>query len=60
MIGMRRKVENTLEINVFDNYAVHILRPQNTESGKPEKKDIRDKFHDKDDLIILNYIINEI
>ena len=48
-----------MELNGFYNYAVHILRPQNTESGEPELKKIGKKTQDNNELIIHNTIINE-
>ena len=48
-----------MEFNEFYNYAAHILRPQNTESGEPELKNVGDKSQDTNDLIIHNTIITE-
>ena len=45
-------------VNVFGNYSVHTLRPQNTESGEPETKNIRDKSQDKNEFIFHNNLIN--
>ena len=42
-------------INVFYNYDVHILRPQNTKSGEPYIENIGDKFK----LVLHNDISNE-
>ena len=47
-----------MEVNVLDNYDVHILRPQNAESGEPEFKNAGDKSQDNNDLILYNTIIN--
>ena len=33
----------SMDLNVFGNYAVHILRPQNNSSGKPELNKSREK-----------------
>ena len=38
---------------------MHIIIPQNTESGEPEIKNIGDKFQDKNELIIRNNLISE-
>ena len=42
----------------FYNYDVHILRPQNTESGEPESKKVEEKSQDNNELIFHNSIIN--
>ena len=47
-----------MEINVFFNYAAHILKPQNTESGEPELNNIGDKSQDENELILHNTIVN--
>ena len=47
-----------MEINGFYNYAAHILRSENTESGKPELKNIGEKPQYKNKLILHNTIIN--
>ena len=47
-----------MEINGFYNYDVHILRPQNTEIGVPELKNVGDKSQDKNDFIFHNIIIS--
>ena len=39
-------------------YAIHVLRPQNTESGKPEINKIGDKLQYINELIIHNDIRN--
>ena len=49
-----------MELNIFYNYAVHIIRPKNTESDEPELKNIRDKSQDKNELILHNNIMNSI
>ena len=46
-----------MEINGFYNYAAHIIRPQNTESGEPELNNVGEKSQDKNDLILHNTII---
>ena len=50
--------KHTVETNIFYNYTVHILIPQNTESGQPELKNVGDKSKDKNELIIHNHVIN--
>ena len=40
-----------------NNYPVHILRSQNTESGEPELNNIGEKYQDKNELILSNTII---
>ena len=40
------------------NYDVHILIPQNTESGEAQLKNIGDKPKYKNDLMLHNTIIN--
>ena len=47
-----------MEIKLFYKYAVYILRPQNTESGEPELKNVGEKYQYKNDLILHNTIIN--
>ena len=47
-----------MDLNVFYNYAAHILIPQNTESGKPELRNVGDKYQDNNELIIQTTIIN--
>ena len=47
-----------MELKGFYNYAVHILRPQNTEIGEPELNNFGDKSQDKNELILHNTIIN--
>ena len=46
-----------MDINGLYNYAAQILRPQNTESGEPELKDVEEKSQDKNELIIHNTIL---
>ena len=50
----------TVGINGFYNYAVHILRPQNTESGELELKNGGGGSQDNNELIIHNNIVNSI
>ena len=50
----------TVDFNLFDNYAIHTLRTQNTESGEPETKNIGEKYQDNNEFIIHNDLINEI
>ena len=49
-----------MEINRFYNYAVRILRPQNTEIFELELKNVADKTQDNSELVLHNTIINEI
>ena len=46
-----------MEFNGFYNYAVHILGPQNTESGEPVLKNVGDKPQDKNELVLNKTII---
>ena len=46
-----------MELNRFYNYAAHILRPQNNESGEPELNNVGEKSQYKNELIIHNTII---
>ena len=52
--------KTTVDFNTFYNYAAHILRPQNTESGEPELNNVGEKSQDKNELIFHNTIINAI
>ena len=47
-----------MDINGFYKYAVHILRPQNTESGRTKLKNVGKKYQNKNELIIHNTIRN--
>ena len=47
-----------MELNGFYNYAVHILRLQNTEIGEPELKNVGEKLKDDNELVLHNTIIN--
>ena len=47
-----------MEVDGFYKYAVHALRPQNTESGEPELKNIGEKLQYDNELILHNYLIN--
>ena len=47
-----------MELKKIDNYYVHTLRPQNNESGEPEKKIIWEKYQDKNEFILHNNLIN--
>ena len=47
-----------MELKGFYKYAVHILIPQNTESGEPGLNNVGEKSQDKNELIIQNTIIN--
>ena len=35
-IGIKYKVKPTVDTNIFYDYALQILRPQNNEIGEPE------------------------
>ena len=43
-----------MELNVFDNFSVHYLRPQSTESDEPEINKISEEFQDNNESIIRN------
>ena len=47
-----------MDLNGFYNYAVHILRPQNTKSGEPGLNNAGEKAKDKNDIILHNNFIN--
>ena len=47
-----------MDLNGFYNYAVHTLRPRNTESGETEIKKIGDKSQDNNDIILHKNIIS--
>ena len=47
-----------MDLNRFFNYAVQILRPQNTEIGESELNNDGEKSQDNNDLILHNTIIN--
>ena len=49
----------TVEINGLDNYSVHFLIPQNTESGEPELNNVGEKYQYMKDLILHKNIKNE-
>ena len=55
---MKWQVKRTVELNIFYNYALNILRPQSTEGGEPELKNIEEKPQEKNELIIYNTIVN--
>ena len=46
-------------INIFYNYAVHIIIPKNAENGEPELNNSGDKPQYNNELVIHNNIINE-
>ena len=58
--------KTTVDINRFDNYVMNILIPWNTKGGKPDLKNIGDKYQDNNEFIlytalsdaILNQIID--
>ena len=59
MIFLRRgRWKPAVKLNIFYNYAVQILKPQNNESGEPEFKNFEEKSQDNNELIIHNTIIN--
>ena len=47
-----------MDLDVFYNHIVHILRPKNTESDEPELNNIGEKSQGKNELILYNTIIN--
>ena len=49
-----------MDINVFYNYATHILTPQNNEKGEPELKNVGEKPQDNNELILHKTIIDSI
>ena len=49
-----------MDINRFYNYSVHIQRPQNTETGEPELKNVGEKPQDNSELVNHSTIINAI
>ena len=59
-IYIKWQVKPTVDINGLYNYAAHILRPQNTESGEPELNNIGEKSQDKNELILHNIIIKSV
>ena len=52
-------INPTVELNLFQNYYVHILIPPNIETGEPVLKIIHDKFQYKDNLILNNSLSDE-
>ena len=56
---MSGEKKTTVKLRIFYNYAVHILRPKNTESGEPELNIIGEKPQGNSELILHNTIINE-
>ena len=57
-IDMKQQVKHTVDLNGFDNYDINSSRPQNTESGKPEIKNIGEILQDENNSIICNNISN--
>ena len=55
-----RQWKPTLEINIFYKYDAQILRPQNTEIGELELKNVGEKYQDNNELILQNTIINKL
>ena len=49
-----------MELNGFYIHSLHILIPQNTESGKPKLNIFGDKYQNKNEIILYKNIINEI
>ena len=47
-----------MELNIFYNYAVHILIPENADIDEPELKYVGEKYQDKNELILHNTIMN--
>ena len=47
-----------MDLIIFYNYYVHILRPKNTESGEPELKNVGEKYQDRKKIILHKNIIN--
>ena len=47
-----------MDHNEFENYAVHVLRPQNTESGELELKEIGGKCKDNIQFVLHHYLKN--
>ena len=47
-----------MEINRLYNYAAHIIRPQNTESGELALNDVGGEIQDNNEIILHNTIIN--
>ena len=47
-----------MDINVSDNYAVHVLRLWNTKSGELDLKKVGEKCQDKNEFILHNYLRN--
>ena len=47
-------------LNGFENYAVQVLITRNNESVELELKKTGENFQDKDELVLNNYIRNEI
>ena len=43
-----------MELNRFEEYDVHVLIPQNNESGKSDLKKIWSNYQDKYELILIN------
>ena len=46
-----------MELNIFYNYAAHIIRPQYIERGEPELNNVGEKSQYKNELIIHNTIV---
>ena len=57
-IDMTWKVKTHSGAQQIYNYAAHILRPKNTESGESELNNIREKYQYKNELILHKTIIN--
>ena len=45
-----------VDFNVFENYNMHVMKPQNIENGEIEQNMISDKYQYKDNLFLNNSI----
>ena len=48
-----------MDIKVFDNNSVYVLRPRNSGSGELEINNTGEKYQDKNEHILHNYISDE-
>ena len=55
---MKQKMKTHSGYQHIYNYAVHILRPKNTESDEPYLKNIGEKSQYNNEIILHNTIIN--
>ena len=51
-------VKTIVELNIFENYDVHVIIPQNNESGKLDQKNIGSNYQNNYE-IILNKTISD-